>query len=68
MVTNWSLISAVAGLSTVKSFATGEISGKQFYSNVVGTDASGVVRTLLREHGTAKARRLARKAIRRRAD
>lgn len=66
---NWNEIFDAVGRSEVKEFANGRMSGREFYSNALWsfvTNASGNVRFLLREHGVAKARQLARKALSRR--
>lgn len=51
---------------TVKNFALGKLSGRSFYGRFAGTEVGGEVRQLLRENGVKYARRLARKALRRR--
>jgi len=67
MTTNWtSLLSTKRNISTVSSFANGQMSGRDFYSTFSGTSSGGVVRGLLRDHGVKQARVLARKALSRR--
>ena len=68
MTTNWtSLLSTKRNVNTVSSFATGDISGRQFYSAFANTDSGGIVRGLLRNYGVDRARSLARKALSRRS-
>jgi len=50
----------------MKSFATGEMSGRTLYSQFANTESGGAVRQLLRQHGVTYGRRLARKALTRR--
>jgi len=68
MITNWTLLlNTERNRSTVSSFASGEISGRQFYSGFANTSSGGVVRGLLRNYGVDQARTLARKALSRRS-
>lgn len=48
------------------AFASKLVSGRSFYSLHVNTENGGEARKLLRNHGVVYARRLARKALRRR--
>ena len=64
---DWSgILSRKGSVSTVKKFATGEISGRSLYSRFANTDSGGAVRQLLRQYGVTYGRRLARKALMRR--
>ena len=66
-MTDWSsLLSSQRKQNVVKRFATGELSGKQFYSSFKNTNLGGTVRNLFRTHGVVNSRRLARKALVRR--
>jgi len=68
MTTNWTLLlNTKQDRSTVSSFASGDISGKEFYSGFVNTSSGGVVRGLLRNYGVDQSRTLARKALSRRS-
>jgi len=68
MTTNWtSLLNTGRNRSTVSSFASGDISGRKFYSGFANTSNGGVVRGLLRNYGVDRARTLARKALSRRS-
>jgi hypothetical protein len=53
-------------LRTVAKFAGGDMSASQLRSSFKGTDASREVNSLIKTHGTTYARRLARKALKRR--
>jgi hypothetical protein len=67
MTTNWtSLLNTKRNRSTVSSFASGDMSGREFYSGFANTSKGGVVRSLLRKYGVDQARTLARKALSRR--
>ena len=64
---DWSgILSSKGSVSTVKKFATGEISGSSLYSQFANTDSGGAVRQLLRQYGVTYGRMLARKALMRR--
>ena len=63
---DWDNIINTGSKAYVKLFAIGEVSGRDFYRGFAGDRASGQVRSLLRNHGVVYARRLARKALRRR--
>lgn len=68
MATNWtSLLDTKRNRCSVSSFASGDISGREFYSGFANTSNGGVVRGLLRDHGVDQARTLARKALSRRS-
>jgi uncharacterized protein YjfI (DUF2170 family) len=67
MTTDWnSLLTTKRNVNTVSSFASGDITGKEFYSSFANTSSGGTVRTLLRERGVTSARVLAQKALSRR--
>jgi uncharacterized protein YjfI (DUF2170 family) len=67
MTTNWnSLLTTKRNITTVSNFASGEMTGKEFYSSFANTSGGGTVRTLLRERGVTSARTLAQKALSRR--
>lgn len=53
-------------LNHVLSFAIGKLSGKELYDLYKNTKNGGVVRSLLRNHGVLKARKLAARAVNRR--
>jgi len=64
---DWSgILSSKSSVSTMKSFATGEMSGRTLYSQFANTESGGAVRQLLRQYGVTYGRRLARKALTRR--
>lgn len=67
---NWNQIISEFGKETVRQFATGNLSGRQFYEEgfwrSTTVDTRGEVRSLLRDNGVTEARALARKALRRR--
>jgi len=68
MTTDWSSVfTTEKNVDTVANFANGELSGRKFYSYFANTASGGVVRNLLRSHGVDHARKLARKALSRRA-
>lgn len=68
MTTDWnSLLSTKRNVTTVSKFASGNISGRSFYSKFANTPVGGTVRSLLRNYGVNRARTLARKALSRRA-
>ena len=47
---DWSgILSSKGSVSTVKKFATGEISGRSLYSQFANSDSGGAVRQLLRQ-------------------
>lgn len=50
----------------LREFASGAYSGRTLYHWYANTSSGGVARNLLRDHGVTYARRLARKALRRR--
>lgn len=64
MKTNWNLIFDTNRTAVVE-FAEGGPSS-QFTKSFTKTEASGEVRTLIRNKGTDKARRMAKDAVRRR--
>jgi hypothetical protein len=68
MTTDWnSILSNRTSVSVAKQFATGNLSGSDFYSFHMGTESGGEVRSLLRaEGGVNRARTLTRKALSRR--
>lgn len=61
-MTNWNSLDYIS----LARFANGTLSGRSLYARYKNTDNGGVVRNLLRENGVDKARRLAKKALRRR--
>lgn len=65
---NWNVIVDELGTSEVRSFALGNLSGRQFYESAMCTfgESSPQVRNLLRNYGVNKARQIARKALKRR--
>lgn len=68
MTTDWtSVFTTDTNVDTVQNFADGTLSGRQFYSHFANTESGGTVRNLLRHYGVDHARRLARKALSRRA-
>ena len=63
--TNWnSLLESKCAANTMKSFATGEASTRSVTEKFANSEHAGEFRKLVRENGTAYARRLARKALR----
>lgn len=69
-MTNWNKIFSTGTLARdiIEEFAEGKLSGEktqQCFRNTY-SDASGELRKLIREHGTLKARKIARKALKRR--
>jgi hypothetical protein len=50
----------------IRAFASGKISGKEFYRLNVNTKTGGIVRQMLRDRGVDEARELARKVLYRR--
>ena len=67
MTTDWnSLLTTKRNITTVSNFASGAMTGKEFYSSFANTSGAGTVRTLLRERGVTGARVLAQKALSRR--
>lgn len=65
-MTDWNLIINKAGRDNTRLFATGKLSATNFYNVVKNGEAGGEVRGLLRNRKHLYARRLARKALRRR--
>jgi hypothetical protein len=66
---NWSIILDEMSTNELRDFASGNISGRQFYESAfygVSQEARSQVRSLLRVRGVTEARALARKALRRR--
>lgn len=63
---NWKKISGSFDKYVLAAFAAGDISGRTFYGWHVNTETGGEARNLLRNRGVTYARRLARKALRRR--
>lgn len=69
-MTNWDIIlNQKNGQKSLVAFAMrgSNVSATSFKRAFVGTQASGTVRSLISTHGSLYARRLARKALRRRA-
>ena len=67
--TDWNaVLTNRSNVSAVRNFASGSISGRQFYASFANTPSGGVVRNLLRTHGVDRARVLARKALNRRGN
>ena len=67
MTTNWNAVLKTRNnIRLAKKFATGTISGAEFYSNFANTEEGGEIRTLLRKGGVQHARQLTRKALSRR--
>ena len=67
MTTNWnSILGNRKNRSVVESFASGEITGRDFYAAFANTSLGGNVRNLLRSYGVNRSRSLARKALNRR--
>jgi hypothetical protein len=62
---NWSML-VNADADAVEQFANRQMSGRELYGTFRKTEAGGTARSLLRNHGVTYARRLARKALRRR--
>jgi hypothetical protein len=69
MTTNWNtILSNRKNVRVAQQFATGNLSGSEFYSYHAGTESGGEVRSLLRaEGGVTRARTLTRKALNRRS-
>ena len=65
MKTDWTGL-IEANKSSVAKFATGKMSGRDFYNVFRNTDLGGEARSLLRNRGVTYARRLARKGLKRR--
>ena len=66
-MTNWScLFTNVDKRKSLKLFASGEKSGRWYYDQYACGDLGGTVRNLLRDKGVEKARKLAKRALRRR--
>lgn len=64
---NWTdVLSNRTRLNNVRRFAEGELTGQQLVEKMNNTEVISEVRYLLRRHGVTYARRLARKALRRR--
>jgi hypothetical protein len=63
---NWKKLSGNFDKYVLAAFAGGEISGRTFYSWHKNTVTGGEARNLIRDRGVTYARRLARKALRRR--
>jgi len=67
--TDWNVVlTNRSNVNAVRSFASGNTSGRQFYASFANTPSGGVVRNLLRTHGVDRARVLARKALNRRGN
>lgn len=67
MTTDWnSILTNRRNVTLARQFATGNLSGSEFYSYFAGTESGGEVRTLLRNGGVERARNLTRKALNRR--
>ena len=65
-MTNWdSVLSNNKNVNVFRSFAQGDLSGRELYSKFANTQNGGVVRDLLRS-GVDRARTLTRKALYRR--
>lgn len=69
MTTDWNtILSNRQSVSVAQKFATGNLSGSEFYSYHANTASGGEVRSLLRaEGGVTRARMLTRKALNRRS-
>jgi hypothetical protein len=66
-MTNWNfLLSVNSDKKLLTAFVRGNVSGEGYYDNYKYTNKGGQVRSLLRQNGVFNARRLARKALRRR--
>ena len=66
-MTNWnSLVTNRRNRRNLTLFASGQKSGRAFYSDYAGGQLGGTVRNLLKENGVDRARNLAKKALRRR--
>ena len=63
---NWKKLSMSFDKYVLAAFAGKEISGRTFYSWHKNTASGGEARKLLHSRGVTEARRLARKALRRR--
>jgi hypothetical protein len=67
MFTDWnSILSNRDNVNAVNHFASGRMSGEEFYSRFSGTRLGGSIRNLLRTYGVDRARILAKKALNRR--
>jgi len=67
MVTNWeAVLSNRNRRRDVVQFATGELSGTELQYRFEGSNVSSEVRSLVRTRGVQDARKVARKALRRR--
>jgi hypothetical protein len=67
MVVNWNeVLGTKQQLRTVAKFAGGELSATKLRQTFRGTEVAGEINSLIRNHGTQYARRLARKALKRR--
>ena len=60
------LLSNRSAKSQIRKWSTGDISTREVTSQFTNSPCSGEFRKLVRNHGTTYARRLARKALRRR--
>jgi len=66
-MTNWNcLVTNSYKRRSLKLFASGEKSGRWYYDKYACGDLGGTVRNLLRDKGVEKARKLAKRALRRR--
>lgn len=63
---NWTQINDSVGQSSLRQFAVGEMSGRSLLKTADKVGVKSEVDSVLREHGVTYARRLARKALRRR--
>jgi hypothetical protein len=66
--TNWSALlnESEDGKMVMQQFAQGNLTAREVVNHFKFTDAAGTFRRLERTHGTAKARLLTRKALKRR--
>lgn len=63
---NWNTIFNVGNVSELRSFASGQMSGRQLYNCFTHTSAGGEIRNALRTKGVDRLRRASREALRRR--
>lgn len=62
----WNKVLETVGLQDVVDFASEKMSGKNFEKSLRFTEVSGEVRNLIREKGVVEARKITKKALRRR--
>lgn len=66
-MTNWNkILKDSLSVDIVRTFARGNLSGRQLYSVFTNTEAGGEVRNALRTKGVARTRNAARLALSRR--